>query len=528
MRPEGKMKVTASYFFAKFHRPDSGSTHRRGAENVEVTQRASAERLRSGMKRAIILFVSFVFLLTIAAPAQSSPDLPALVFDNFAPEIREQLRKAYAAAQASSRDAEAVGRLGMTLHTYEEYEGAAVCYKRARKLAPDEFRWIYYLAIVQASLGKHGEAAAIFKEAILKRPDYLPAQIRFADSLLASGQRFESRPLYESVIKKNAAVAQAHYGLGRIEAAAGEQAAAAARFRKAIELFPEYGSAHYALGLALRDLGQADKAQEHLALSQKYKLSRPPLEDPMLGAIAELNALGTEILKRGVMLESAGRIEESIAEHERALTVNLQLTQAHINLIQLYGRTGQFDKAEKHYRAVVAINPDLADSHYNYGVLLAGQRRYADAAQAFYRSLQINQFNAEAHHNYAAMIEREGRLDEAAEHYRRALANKPDHRLAHFHLGRILVNQGKLTEAIGHFHQTLNVEDEQTPSFTYALGATYVRAGEKEKGVQYLNEALKRARALGQTQLASSIERDLRKLETSTTKPDRKPNGTPG
>ncbi|MGH9765897.1 MAG: tetratricopeptide repeat protein, partial [Blastocatellia bacterium] len=443
---------------------------------------------------------------------QPLPDLPQPVFDNFAPEIREQMRKAYAAAKASPRDAEVVGRLGMTLHTYEESEGAAVCYERARRLAPDEFRWVYYLGIVQASLGKRGEAAAVFKEAIGRRSDYLPAQLRLADALQAAGRGLESRPLYETVIKKNAAIAQAPYGLGRIKASGGEQAAAAAHFRKAIELFPEYGAAHYALGLALRDLGQAGKAQEHLALSQKHKLSRPPLEDSLLNAIAELNALGAEILKRGVMFESAGRIEESIAEHERALTVNPQLTQAHINLIQLYGRTGRVEKAAQAYRAVVAINPNLADSHYNYGVLLAGQERYAEAAQAFHRSLQINQFNAEAHHNYAAMIEREGQLEEAAEHYRRALENRPGHRLAHFHLGRILVNQDKLAEAIEHFHQTLKEEDEQTPRFTYALGATYVRAGEKQKGIQYLREALKRATAFGQTPLVASIERDLRLL----------------
>jgi tetratricopeptide (TPR) repeat protein len=458
--------------------------------------------------------LSFVFFAPIASQAQSLPDLPQPVFDNFAPEIREQMRKAYAAAQASPRDADAVGRLGMTLHTYEEYDGAAVCYELARRLAPDEFRWVYHLGIVQAASGKHGEAAAVFKEAARRRPDYLPARLRLADSLLADGQRLESRSLYETIVKKNASIAQAYYGLGRIEAASGEQAVAVANFRKATELFPEYGAAHYALGLALRDLGQSGKAQEHLALSQKHKLSRPPLEDPLLNAIAELNSLGTEILKRGVALESAGRIEESIAEHERALDVAPHLTQAHINLIQLYGRTGQFEKAEKHYRTVVAINPNLADSHYNYGVLLAGQERYVEAAQAFHRSLQINQFSAEAHHNYAAMIEREGRLDEAAEHFRKALENRPGHRLAHFHLGRILVHQGKLAEAIEHFQQTLTAEDEQTPRFTYALGATYVRAGEKQKGIKYLSEAMKRATALGQTQLAASIERDLRQLET--------------
>lgn len=477
------------------------------------------------MMRVIILFVSFVFMPSVFMPsvfmqssasrAQSLPDLPQPVFDNFAPEIREQLRKAYATAQARPRDAEAVGRLGMTLHTYEECEGAAICYERARRLAPDEFRWAYYLGIVHASLGKHGEAEAVFKEAIRQRPDYLPAQLRLADSLLAAGQRLESQPLYETVIRKNAGIAQAHYGFGRVKAASGDLAAAIAHYRKAVELFQDYGAAHYALGLALRDLGQTAKAQEHLALSQKQKLSRPPLEDPLLNAIAELNAAGTETLKRGVILESAGRIAESIAEHERALLVNPQLAQAHINLISLYGRTGQFEKAAQAYRAAVTANPNLADSHYNFGVLLAGQERYGEAAQAFSRSLQINQFNAEAHHNYAVIIEREGRLDEAAEHYRHAIENKPGHRESHFHLGRILVHQGKLAEAIEHFHQTLTAltaEDEHTARFTYALGATYVRAGEKQKGVQYLREALKRATAFGQTPLVTSIERDLRLL----------------
>jgi tetratricopeptide (TPR) repeat protein len=465
------------------------------------------------MMRVFVLFSGFVFLFSALSQGQTLPDLPHLIFGNFAPEIREQLRKAYATAQARPRDAEAVGSLGMTLHTYEEHLSAAACYERARRLAPDEFRWIYYSAVVEAALGKHTEAINAFKDAIRLRPDFLPAQLRLADSLLAAGQPGESRQIYETVVKKNDGVANAHYGLGRIKAATGEPGAAVTHFRKAIEIFQEYGAAHYALGLALRDLGQTGKAQEHLALSQKHKLSRPRMEDPLLDAIAELNVAGSETLKRGVVLESKGRIAESIAEHERALTINPQLTQAHINLISLYGRTGQFEKAEKHYHAVVALNPNLADSHYNFGVLLAGQERYTEAAKAFYRSLQINQFNAEAHHNYAVIIEREGRLDEAAEHYRKAIENKPDHRFAHFHLGRILVNQGNNAEAIEHFLKTLAPEDENTARFTYALGATYIRAGEKQKGIDYLRKALKMAKESGQTQVAASIERDLDLIE---------------
>jgi tetratricopeptide (TPR) repeat protein len=445
--------------------------------------------------------------------AQNLPALPTVAFENFEAEIREQVRKAYAAAQAKPRDAQASGWLGMTLHTYEQYEFAAICYERAHLLAPSEFRWAYYLGLTQAELGRQHEAATTFKAALKLDPNHLPSQLRLADALFAAGQASESQQFYELVLKRNANIAQAHYGLGRIAAASNNPTAAAMRFRKAIELFPEYGAAHYALGLALRDLGQTAEAQEALARSQQFKFSRPTLEDPLIIALAEMNAGASKHLKRGALLESAGQIAESIAEHERALEINPWLAQAHINLISLYGRTRQIEQAEKHYRAALNINPDLPDIHYNYGVLLTGQERTKEAAQAFQQCLQLNPYYAEAHHNYAALIQQEGKLEEAAKHFRKAIENKPGYRSAHFHLGRILVNQDKLKEAIEQFQQTLTPEDAETPLYLYALGATYIRAGERAKGIQHLQRALKQAEAHGQAQLAASLTRDLKQLE---------------
>lgn len=446
--------------------------------------------------------------LNISALAQTLPELPAVAVESFGAEIREQIRKAIAEAQAKPRDAEANGRLGMALQTYEQYELAAVCYQRARLLAPTEFRWAYYLAVVQAAAGNHSQAASAFKEAIRLKPDYLPAQLRLADALVAAGQSAEAAKLYEQVT----GFAQASYGLGRIKSAAGDHTAAAALFKKAVEQFPQYGAAHYALGMALRNLGQTANAQEHLSLSQRFKDSRPPINDPLLTAIAELNAAGSELLKRGVMFDAAGKLAEAIADHERAVEANSQLVQAHINLISLYARAGQFDKAEKHYQAANTINPNMADSHYNFGVMLTMQNRPQEAAKAFEQCLRIDSFNTEAHYNLGVIIEREGRLDEAAAHYRQTIGNKPGHRMAHFHLGRILVNQDKLPEAIAEFEKTLTPEDDQTPLFTYALGATYARAGDRAKAIQFLRQALKSATAMNQTQLAASIERDLNRI----------------
>jgi tetratricopeptide (TPR) repeat protein len=482
---------------------------------AEVRRENLCESLRDLCVSAVKLTFACAVLPCLVASllwAQPQAELLPLNVENFSPEIRSSIKEAYDNAKAKPREAEAIGRLAMTLHTYEQNEAAAQYYERARQFAPQEFRWAYYLGIVQALLGKHAEAIATFKAALQLQPEHLFTQLRLADSLLALGQFAESQPLYEVLRKKDAKVAQVHYGLGRIAFVQKNTPAAIASFQRALQLFPNYGAAHYALGLALRDAGQASEAKVHLALSQQFKYVRPTLDDPLLAALAELNASATVHLKRGVALGEDGKLTDAIAAHERALALNPKLTQAHINLIQLYGRAGQADKAEAQYRTLVAVNPNLAESHYNYGVLLTGLGRLAEAAQAFQRSLTLNPQHAESHHNYAVLIEREGKLDEAATHYRQAIANKPDHRAAHFHLGRILVNQDKLAEAIEHFQLTLTTEDEDTPRYLYALGATYARAGEKEKAIQHLRMAWQKAKALKQLPLVSSLERDLRSL----------------
>jgi tetratricopeptide (TPR) repeat protein len=450
---------------------------------------------------------------TPALPAQDLLTLPPSIIENFDPAIREHVRKAFDEARSRSKDPEAIGRLGMVLQTYEQYELAATVYERARSLAPEDFRWLYYRAVIQTVLGKQPEAIAALKEAAQRRPDYLPAQIRLADLLLAAGQIDESRRIYEATLQKAPGSVFAHYGLGRIKASERDLAKAVEHFRLACQLSPHYGAAHYALALAYRDLGQTDRANEHLALHQKDRLTRPALDDSLMDAVVELNVGAFERLKKATNFEAEGNLEQAAAEYEGALKINPKLAQAQANLISVYARLGQTEKAEKRYRLTVEINPNLAEAHYNFGVMLTRQARYEEAAAAFLRSLEINSFHAEAHYNYGALIEREGRLAEAAEHYRAAIANKPNLRAAHFNLGRILIHQGKIAEAIDHFLNTLTPEDEDTPRFMYALAAAYARNGDREHAIQYAREARRRAAERKQAELLALIERDLRILE---------------
>lgn len=452
-------------------------------------------------------------VLFLGAQTAPFPDLPQINLSEFPPVIREQVGKAYEAARAHPRDGEANGDLGMLLDLYKRREFAATCYERAHHLDPKSFRWLYYLGTLRTEQGDRESATAAFREALRLQPDYLPARLKLAESLLTSGHLEEAGRMYEAIIRDHPKVAEAYYGLGRIRTAKGDLPEAVESYKKACELFPAYGAAHYALARAYRRLHDIPRSEEQLKLHDANQTLVPPIQDPLRDALRALDRGPASILQRGIQLEEAGRIKDAIAAHLEALKLDPGLALAHANLIILYGKTNQPEKAEEHYREAIRLNPNLADAHYNYGVLLMGQGKMVEAEKAFRRALEANPVYAEAYNNLGVVLERQGKLDEALQCFEKAVERRPNYRLAHFHIGRILANRKQYAEAIAHFKKTLTSEDAYTPTYLYALAATYARAGDKQDALTYGRRARDAAASFGQTQLRDRIEKDLQALD---------------
>jgi tetratricopeptide (TPR) repeat protein len=459
------------------------------------------------------LTLAAALLLAASVPAQPLPPLPSLPLDTYEPAIREPVSQAYEEALAKPEDPARNGILGMVLYAHEQYEFAEPCFERAHALDPGEGRWAYYLGRAQFHLARYDKAEASLREALRRRPGYLPAQVVLAQCLLDAGRWDESLALYRALEAQHPDAAEVQYGLGRIRGARGDLAAAVDHYRKACDLYPGFGAAHFALARAYRDLGEKEKAREHLVLYQKDKLGWPAVPDPLLADIVGLRNSATDHLRKGIQLAEKGQLQEAAEEHEAALAVDPGLIQARINLIRLYGQLDQPEKAEEQHRAALDADPNLAEIHYNYGVLLTSQQRNTEAADAFRRAVELKPAYAEAHNNYAYLLMTSGRLEDAAQHYREALETKPDYPAAHFNLARILIQQGEIDDAIEHLRQTLSPEGEETPRYTYALAAAYARAGNRPEALKYMEEARQKASARGQSDLLSSIERDLRRLE---------------
>jgi tetratricopeptide (TPR) repeat protein len=442
------------------------------------------------------------------------PAIPRLEITRYRPQIRAVIENAYERLQKAPSDPDANGKLGMLLHAFEQLESAQVCYRRARLLDPKHFEWAYYLGLVQALDGKNADAAENLRYAIQIDPAYVPARIKLAEVLLGLGRLDESQEVCESILKSNPQVAPAYYWLGRIAAAKGQAAQTEAYYRKACELWPSYGTAHYALALAYQKSGNAAEARRHMAAYEKYKTDGDPQpEDPLLEAVRALDNSALAHLMKGVDLENAGQIEAAIAEHEEAVHQDPKLAQAYANLISLYARAGRPEKVEQAYRATVAINPNLPQSHYDYGVFMSSRGSFAEAEAAFRKALDSSPNYAEAHSNLGAMLERRGKFDEAARQYQTAIENKPNFRQAHYQLGHLLLIEKKTSEAIAQLSQTLTPEDGDTPRFMYALGVAYAEAGDFASAERYLRQAGQSAAALGQNQLAAQIGAILTKVE---------------
>jgi len=452
-----------------------------------------------------------LFVLTQGAWSQSEPT--PLNTANFLPAIRAQIQQAEEAVAEHPRDPKVVGRLAMTLHAYQQYDAAARVYTRARLLEPQNFDWVYLLGAVQKMQGAFEAAVESFRSAVHIRPEDQAARLRLAQSLFAMADWDSAGAQYRWILDKHRDSPQAWYGLGQVQMAQGDYPAAAESHAKACELFPQYGAAHFALAGELRRLGREAEAEQHLADYSTHVTVEPPLDDPLFERIHELNHSTIVHLERGTELAKIGHYLEAIREHETALASDPDNVQAHVNLISLYGRSGNSAKARQHFEAATRLNPGRSDAWYDFGVLLFHEKDYAGAERAYRRALEINPYHAEAHNNLGLIEEQRGSFDDAVKNFRAAIEDRPDYPLARFHLGRILVKQEKYAEAIPHFLRCLAPDSEQTPACLFALGATYARSGDHPRALEYLQKARSAAIAHNQPQLQTSIERDLKVLQ---------------
>jgi len=239
-------------------------------------------------------------IATLTACPSSPPELPALPSvdtASYAPDVRAQIEGAQSRAAAQPRDPQASGQLGMILHAYGLFDAAASCYERARLLAPNEFRWAYYDALVLAQRGRSSDAIAALERATSLRPGDRDAQLELARQLRSTGRAQDAQARLSALATEYADDPQVQLELGRTLLDLSQPRAAAERLEHALELAGDRGDVHYALALAYQRLGDESRAATHFAAHEEFE------NRPLIG----VTALPSEVARYDLGLQQAVR-----------------------------------------------------------------------------------------------------------------------------------------------------------------------------------------------------------------------------
>lgn len=102
--------------------------------------------------------------------------------------------------------------------------------------------------------------------------------------------------------------------------------------------------------------------------------------------------------------------------YERALELDPDLAEAHVNLGRLLHLAGERGRAEPHYREAVRLDPVDPTPHFNLGVMLDELGRKDEAVHAYRQAILRDPEFADAHCNLGLLLESLARRSEAMRH----------------------------------------------------------------------------------------------------------------
>ena len=164
------------------------------------------------------------------------------------------------------------------------------------------------------------------------------------------------------------------------------------------------------------------------------------------GAVSDRTSL-PGLLEEALGHHRGGRLEQAVTCYRRALDVEPELAQVHLNLGAALKALGRYEDAEAHCARAVELRPDYAEAHYNLANVRRARGRLAAAAAAYRRAIAIRPAYPEARNNLGAVLFDMGHVEDAIAEYRHALELDADFVDALNNLGNALQRQGRLDEA---------------------------------------------------------------------------------
>jgi tetratricopeptide (TPR) repeat protein len=272
---------------------------------------------------------------------------------------------------------------------------------------PDDPSVHQLLAEVALRRGETAQASRSAAASLARRPDHVPTLLLAgraarATENLAEAIGFLRRATMLAPDRADAAFLACATLLELGDPEAG------ALLTRLLESFPDESEGWCLLGEALQRAGKMEAA---LAAFTRAARAQPS---------AALS------LRRGVVLESLGRLGEALDAYRRAMQMAPEDSEAWFKLGLCLRRLGEAESARTALEQAVSLNPASSEAWFALGLARQDQRDPTAAVDAYRRALDIQPALVEAIVNLGICYQEIGNLPEAKALYRRALEIRPE------------------------------------------------------------------------------------------------------
>ncbi|NEO53070.1 MAG: tetratricopeptide repeat protein [Okeania sp. SIO3B5] len=235
--------------------------------------------------------------------------------------------------------------------------------------------------------------------------------------------------------------------------------------------------------ISVVDLNQ--KAESYLAqgkLNQADKICNE--------ALKKLEDLALVCNTKGRIVEAMDNQELAQEYYQKAIVINPNFSQAHLNLGNLYSQKKQWNLAIVSYRNAIKFHPDFPWSYQKLGTALMQLKQWDEATNAFRKVVELKPDFPWSYHKLAEALMQLKQWNEAVHSYHKFIELKPDFPWSYHKLAEALMQLKQWNEAV-HTYQRAIENNPNSSDLYNNLGNALLELKQWDKAVIAYENAIK-------------------------------------
>lgn len=301
----------------------------------------------------------------------------------------------------------------------KQWDRAISLYQKVINIKPEIGKSVYK-SLGISLIAKKNSSSKLQRNADSKDDTYSEEYYKIADEYFKQGKLDEAEIYHRKVIKANPNFAVSYRALGDIYKQKNDFSQAVEYYAKSVELKPNYCHAYQRLAFVLHQQGNIKDAIAAYRSYLKIKPSDSQIKKKLAELIQEIDGISDgdaaivsspdEYYKIGEAYYQQGQLDAALEAHQKAISLNPNLTLSYRALGDIYARTQRPVKAIDSYRQAVELKKDYYYGYQKLGNALQNQGESQQAISAYRRALEIKPSQSDVQEKLKTLLKKENML----------------------------------------------------------------------------------------------------------------------